>query len=472
MIFVFVPRIVNLIEGLIVRRRPVILILLSLCLLSTVVRAQRDDQKIGGICFRIDDDQAMSNWTDVERIFERYGYSFSFGLNLNLLPADDRYLELVGHLQSNGHEMMDHTPNHDTRFFSVSDTSGYVGKPGVDHISGNSVFLQYDRVDTSKSYTGDGLGDIRSGRLISHLPGAFKGFLNGTGHIGVRFPTLGLLCTVGTIWAADSTNVDTLELRDFWSQTFNAPELSNIPYKLIGEYDMHMSEAALGLLAQRTLLLCDGFNLRHPTTWVEPGGRWPMVNTQEQKQVFGDQYHYISGTGLPNSSLKVFNEYNPDGAAAFGMQWGDFYEDYSSLQQVKSVIADGVAKHRVLTGHNHFSSLLGGWQGYLGRLDSLLAWCRQNSDRIQVRTQSDWARVLYGTHQNEYVNVFPPLNVDLDGNGVPDGYYAQSGWPLGMLQTSDGPNEGGGCSYAISKRGAICYISGLGVGRILALCIS
>jgi hypothetical protein len=51
------------------------------------------------------------------------------------------------------------------------------------------------------------------------------------------------------------------------------------------------------------------------------------------------------------------------------------------------------------------------------------------------------------------------LNVDLDENNVPDGYYAQTGYTDGTLDTNDGTANHGNCSYTINKMGSICFIN-------------
>ena len=177
------------------------------------------------------------------------------------------------------------------------------------------------------------------------------------------------------------------------------------------------------------------------------------MNRAQVQQVFGNIYGYTAASSDPTSALKCFNQDDPIHDMRYGLEWGDFGEDSEDLKTLKAIIADKVAKHIYLVGHSHFLNLLGGWDGYLARVDSLLAWCDTNSSRIRVKTYSEMADILYGIPQDPYLNIIPPLNVDLDNNGVPDGYLAKAGYTDGFIDATDGVAQDGNKSYAISKPG-------------------
>ena len=67
----------------------------------------------------------------------------------------------------------------------------------------------------------------------------------------------------------------------------------------------------------------------------------------------------------------------------------------------------------------------GGWAQFLKRHDELLRWCRET--KIPVLTQKEWTERLYYAKPDPMDNVMPPLHVDRDGNGVPDGYSPEKG---------------------------------------------
>ena len=51
-------------------------------------------------------------------------------------------------MQASGHEMMDHTPTHETNFFkTILSTDYYINHPGVHRISGNKIELKHANVD-------------------------------------------------------------------------------------------------------------------------------------------------------------------------------------------------------------------------------------------------------------------------------------------------------------------------------------
>ena len=70
----------------------------------------------------------------------------------------------------------------------------------------------------------------------------------------------------------------------------------------------------------------------------------------------------------------------------------------------------------------------------------------------------DWAKILYDTPQNPYVNIFPRLDVDLDENGRPDGFRTDGD----VVDRKDGVVESGGVSYTTGAGGKICSVYGLG----------
>ncbi len=93
---------------------------------------------------------------------------------------------------------------------------------------------------------------------------------------------------------------------------------------------------------------------------------------------------------------------------------------------------------------------------YLKRVDRILSWCKQN--RIPVKTLSEWAGILYHTRQDPRVNVFPGLDVDRDGDGIPDGYDVLPE----KLDRNDGVPDSSGFSLAMEEAGTICRVERLG----------
>lgn len=433
------------------------------------VHAQVNGSKVGGVAFRVDDIHPVSNWFGYAKVFDKYGYHFTFAQNLELVDDNDFYYQMINDLQATGHEMADHTPNHTMLYFSVLDTLPYSGLPGVDHISSQNVFLKYNNViDTSlyhdQANPGGCIIDIRGGMAYSEAPGAFKDLINQGGYLwGVYIPGTGQLFSIvdlTNVWAADSNDIDTLKLYSFWGEPVAVKDTNGVWCHFIGQYNMSMSDDALNLLAERTLDLCAAHGIGRPYTFIQPGGLWPTTNSDQVKRTLGG-IGYTEAASDPAVALKCYDEYDPDQVKRFGMEWGDFLEDRQDLQTIESFIADKVAKHYFVVGHSHFTDLLGGWSGYLARMDSLLAWCQVNSQHIQVKTYSEMAHLLYDIPQDPYVNIIPSLSVDLDKNGVPDGYLNSPGSSDGTIDKTDGVAADGYYSYVINRIGNICYIQGL-----------
>ena len=433
-------------------------------IVSELSSAQIGGSKVGGACFRVDDDHGINDWYEYARIFDKYGYHFTFALNLQLVNGSEDYFNMIRNLQQSGHELADHTPNHSTQYFTVEDTSGYAILPGVDHVSSNTVFLKHEAmIDTNlyhgQSKPGGALVDIIDGKAYSREPGAFKDFIDDPGYlIGIYIPSTGQLFSVHSlsdIQASDTSNIDTLILSSYWGENIPIPEMLGVWCHFVGQYNVHVDDNALNLIANRTLRLCMERGISRPVTWIQPGGFWPTVYPEQAKRVLGGLGYTAAATDPPSSS-KSYNQFDPDGNLRFGMEWGDFNEEVQDLKTMESIIADGIAKHHFLVGHSHFHSSISNWDGYLGRMDSLLAWCKANG--VQVVTYSQMAHQLYDVPQNPYVNIIPPLNVDIDHNGIPDGYWIPSNV---SLDTTDGVSIDGGKSYAISGTGIVCEINHL-----------
>ena len=77
--------------------------------------------KIGGVCFRIDDTQSPNNLKALDSIFSKHGKRFTYAPNTqiaNFTQSAD-FWSTLKFLQVRGHEIGDHTPNHYTQFFDI-----------------------------------------------------------------------------------------------------------------------------------------------------------------------------------------------------------------------------------------------------------------------------------------------------------------------------------------------------------------
>ncbi len=409
---------------------------LLLFLFCSIGIPQNIYNKNAGACFRVDDNQEESNWIEYAAVFNNFGYKFTFAPNLGHVSSNNA--DVLRELQLMGHEMLDHTPDHNTRYFVVPDVEPYRGRPGIDHINeaNKMICLAMGNINRN-GYPKD--GDPSEGRvnisgntIISIQPGEFNDILNfiidNKQSFFVRnysmeviyIPHLNKLFHVYAVFNKNKNDVDTIYVKSLWDEPVNLDPINNVEYDKLGFLDVQISIEALNLLAERTLELCNQFNLQRPYSWVQPASTPdPWVWRSDLKNSFGLNYGYTSGAVYPDEAYKCFNEVNTLYDRQFGMQWDDFREIDQPMPVIKNKIANNKAKHFMSVGISHFRNLLGGWSGYLDRMTQLLQWLKDKN--IPVRTYSEWKEILYDTEQNPYCNVMPILEKDLDENGIPDG---------------------------------------------------
>ena len=406
--------------------KKIILLLLGLVIFYSFdnANAQVAKNKIAGVCFRVDDNQSISNWNDYAALFSKYNFNFCLSQNLDLKLSDTAYLNLIRNLTQHGNEMLDHTPSHSMVYIimkNYSDTIAYSGNPYVHHITGKKVCLaQGNIVNTTM---GNGLVDLVNGNmLISHNNGAFKVMgTNSNPYIfGTYLSGLNNIFTLYKVMNLNPNDPDTIIIRSYWDENLTLPNYSNMTFTKLNQYDVKIPNEITQMLAQRTKDDAIANNLPIPKTIILPGGPYPTLYENDKKEVWGDLFNYTSGSSQYDMSLKCYNEYDPLKLKRWGVTWGDFYEESTTFSMIKTTIADKIARHCVQIGQSHFFNLLGGWSGYISRMDSLLGWLNDNN--IPVKTYKQWTAILFDSIPNPYTNVFPSLGVDLDKNGLPDGY--------------------------------------------------
>ncbi len=412
--------------------------------------------KRGGICFRVDDNKPIRQWIQFAEVLDRYDFKFCAALCPGRMAGDEDYTRLVRSLQNRGHEIMDHTPLHSVDKLPLphgADADTWRAMPGVDHVDATRVYLTYAPIDAASlpEYRGDISGNLMTGRTPQDLNDA-----NQTRFIAVYLPHTGSVFRFRQIERSGDV---ALALRSFWDEdNVDLGELRDVVYHKLSKADVRMTLAARRLLAESSLNLFDEMGLERPLTWIQPGsGGCSDFWRGDVKASFGDLYGYVAAATYPDRSLKCFNEDDPSGDKCFGMQWGDFNDEARDLDWNLRRIADGIAGHRVLIGHSHFWEhvMPDGWEGYLERVDGILSWCKCN--RVPVRTYSEWAEVLYRTPPDADVNVFPDLNVDLDADGVPDGFDIPSAEGV----QSSGVPDANGVMLSVRNTGTVCRVDRL-----------
>ncbi|MFZ4726636.1 MAG: hypothetical protein ACOYMD_14475, partial [Paludibacter sp.] len=433
-----------------------------LLFISTATHAQYV-QKRAGVCFRVDDNHLKQEFQQYASIFDTYGYKFCFALNLGLInPLDTGLLNTVDTLIAHGHEMMDHTPNHITKYFTVrslTDTVLYSMSPGVDHFNQTKVCLKIDSIRTN-SYGDEGPIVINGNRVISVLPGEFKNFGDGSLQC-IYLPAINKLCAFYLIYNKNVNDPDTIYLKTYWDEPFTFPNTTTTTYKKIGLTDVFLSKSAIFNLFSQTTKYSNEFHFPPPTTWIQPGGYHPRLSQNQIKGACDLVGYNAAGINL-DPAKKCFDEYNPYKTRRFSFQGEDFSSETQTFKTIKTRIADGIAKNKVQMEINHFgyyapSSLLGGWSGYIQRMDSILSWCHVKN--ILVENYRYWVPLLYDNIPNPYQNVFPSLSIDLDEDTYPDGFNKTNS---GTMLSSGGVQSSNGYYINIPVSGYLCSISSLG----------
>lgn len=370
--------------------------------------------KKGGILFRVDDNQTIEDYNEYENVFKKYNKKFNFAVNLGLIEfKEQNYVDGIKTLQNNGNELMDHTPEHRTNFFTtIFNTTDYVNLKGVDHLVGNKVCLKHAPVDTSKA---ERSGTVSvNGDKVTGSNGEFDDFDQGE-DVYIYFPSLSKL-----VFIKEFVNSKKVKISDFWEEDIDLGNHSNIKYFKFNVYTIHMALDAIEVLGNESLKLANHYGIQRPYTWIEPGGTFPQLYSDEVAEALGNRLGYKAAAVYPNSAKKVYDEYDPNNDRKYAMQWGDFLDDEKTVKENKTTIAQGIAKNYMLIGHSHFTNAMGGFHAYVNRVDSLLDWATANN--IPVIKYTQMADSLYNYLPDPYENAFPLLNSDIDQNGIPDGY--------------------------------------------------
>ncbi len=447
--------------------KPILSFLLCLCVFY-YTKAQVTN-KDGGVCFRVDDTQPIEKLRMFDSLFRSKGLKFTYGCNAQIVEriGGEEYWKLLKDMQNYGHDIADHSANHFSHFFEVTnmqDTLMYAGKPGVDHINkmffnpnanGPKICLKYNLINTK------GLGDEGKVTLIGNkLITQSNGELSSSRIYGVQnitkfyLPSLNLVLGFSGISNVNPLDPDTATLMSFWNEDVNFANTGLISFKMLSNFDIEVNKVGFLLMQQHTQYLFAKHGLKNPTTWFQPGGEQPYLSESFIYETLGHEFSYLSGASYP-TCVKAFNEFDPNGSKKFSMQGGDFYEENQSTLNIQKTFADRLARHHVSIGLSHFS-LYGGfaWNDLINQVNTILDWCKFKN--IRIETYNYWANELYSKIQNQNVNIAPRLDVDLDEDGLPDGYGN-----ISNFDPTTGVAQSGGKSFS-SKSGQAFTIQRLG----------
>jgi peptidoglycan/xylan/chitin deacetylase (PgdA/CDA1 family) len=414
--------------------------------------------KVGGVCFRIDDHQSAEKLRALNSTFAKYGQKFTLGINAGRLIGDSAAVNALREIVAAGHELADHTADHQLNFFNVTrvqDTLALQGNPGIDHFAGKKVCLSIDSVIT-QNYSGEGLVRTNGNLLISQNNGEWKTMGAPVYYSNIYLPFNNKVYSYSNLLNKNANDPDTMTLISYWGETVNLGVASNLAHERLTQYDIKQSAAGLTLLTERTIQILDSFNLPHPKTFLQPSGNYAMLNRSEVKSFFGSNFGYTAGGVYVSPSLKCYNEEDVNNDKRFGIHGPDFREENTTAASIISTLADNSAKHFNSFGLSMMSNMTGGLVGYTARIDTILSWCLYHD--IPVLTFNKWANILYDSVPNPFVNVMPLLQKDLNKNGIPDGYTG----PFATFDTLDGVTFSSNRSYAKNSNGTMAAVTNLG----------
>lgn len=374
--------------------------------------AQTTD-KTGGLAFRFDDNQPLERWQAMSEVFDKYGYPMSLALNMEKdNPFDEPSLAFLHEGLKKGYELMDHTPNHSAFTFLHPQAEKYANEPWVDHINGKKVCLKYIvRNDAPESDARFTFKATINGNTITLPEEVKQKYINGQ-HAIIN----------GKAYVLRPKSKDNFILESFWREPVDLGELGEVEVEFASKnygfaVDVRGLKEACKLVRERREKL--GFPAA--TTWIQPGSPEAIIQADNVREAYAPE-GYVSAATYQDSAALVFCEPEPM-RCAYAMMWGQIcLEPKPALDQLKKTVADAVATHRVLIASSHIRTeqFADGIAGFAKLHDELLEWCKAKG--IMVKTQSQWARLLYHTKTDPNENILPPLNVDLNEDGIPDGY--------------------------------------------------
>ena len=378
-------------------------------------------KKEGGSGFRFDDNRTVKMWQEMADIFNKYNFPLMYAINTggtrNLSAEQQACLQK---LVKEGHEIMDHTLEHRVFKMSVPDPAKYANEPWVDHISGQNIYIKYIfRNDTPPRYASQKIKVDIAGDQVTLPPELHKKFQGTT-----------LLKYQGKAYLvmADKKNPGVFQLKTFWGEPVNLGAVKGAVAETVSKnFGFSIPPEALKTMGKIVAERFEAMKLPRPTAWIQPGSPEAIIQADNVRQGLAE-CGYISAATYQNSAFKVFCESEPE-RCAYAMMWGQLHlgNPKKTVEILKSQIADAYACHQVLFASSHMTDhrLPGGWQAFLQKHDELLKWCREKA--IPVRTQSQWAKLLYYSKTDPAQNVFPQWTVDLDENKRPDGYKMGAG---------------------------------------------
>ena len=382
----------------------------------------------GGVCLRYDDNQKPEVWRAMMKTFAAHGGHFS--ASLNMLDFTDEYFPIVRELAAAGHEIIDHAPNHRMFKFRAADQADFARfrhHPGVAYADEKSrwLYLKYT-VDLNRNHP-KGRGSFRNGKLYDPVPAEiFK-------KIPANFPRMIYIPSQKKLAAVrNSAEKGLFDVCSFYdNQSAGLPELTDAEFIWPRERGMiQPDDQALMLLIEAVQKRCKNIGIAPPAVWVQPAGWEPIMQTPAMLRTYA-KMGYKAADCLENRLAWFYGD--PDFAVSrYGTSARALSLDIAELPQVKTLIADSVAQHHVLTIIAHIRTR--NMEKYLSDTGKLLAWLKEHD--IPLAGMEKWTDHLASASTPADAEIMPDCRTDRDGNGRADGFFASPGTSFTI--TADG----------------------------------
>ncbi|MDP8200852.1 MAG: T9SS type A sorting domain-containing protein [Candidatus Tenebribacter burtonii] len=449
------------------KKKIIISLLILLFLGSTLLLSLTS--KIGGVAFRVD-----AGWTDPvnleiwKQLFDTYGFkvNWAFSKSREIWDENGSYEILIREMQQNGHNVYQYMGGSSQTYVPMYDTLNWQNGNGewldgfqfVDDINFDLPRGMIEFSDSSgcriEGATAELIAGTNTVRITGYSEQNILVYLYGDG-----VPDLNGDGTADYGWYKVSEwngDIATLNFRYCYNGfEFLNDDQSNFVIPLYAHSRYVIPPCLLKVtvdgtrnIFRRHLLNAQAMGLEPPTTFTNNGGNVEVHPFEAM----------IAGTelGYTNTTDCGLNPFGYNEPPEYLRQWRYGWksplntEDHSAKWNIAK-IADGIAKHQLLIDGLHPHSIVpsghhSSYMEYFASLDSVLYFCNENN--IPVRTFGQWTDSLYVTPTNPNINIIPDIRVDLDENGIPDGYYSAT-----YLDSTDGIIETDSLCFATPNNG-------------------
>ena len=336
----------------------------------------------GIVVFRFDDNKPVELWKELNLIFRKHGYNFS--LAVSPLKLTEKQAKVLKELQSEGNEIMDHTPTHSNMkisFPSVKEAEKYADHPGVECRINNVLCLKL-AFDPNYRWNRKLKITVKDGKIISPDEKVKKELKNQNYLV---FPD-GKICGV-----KEKNGVYTI--CSAWDHPCKVADAENIEVIRSDRYGVQTTDDGLRLLAEISKEKFEVLGLGKPKCYVVAGGWGCYPNKENLWRVFGREYGYTCGTAV-NRNFGVYGKsYSESDSFAIACSWNS--PENRSVEELKKMITDYMEKNCMIPVLSHlwYQKVPGGKDELLKRYDELLGFLKEKN--ITVLTMSQAAEKVY-----------------------------------------------------------------------------